>query len=169
MIRSATFSEDRSKRWDLVRDWSTGLFGGTPYTLLLVMLNPSRAGEKDDDPTVRKGVGFGKRWGFSRMVACNLIATVSTDPSELPAFAGIDMENRAVLQRWMGEADMVVAAWGNQPKKVAEHIALAALIKIFLSTAPVPIHCIGTTKDGSPLHPSRAPYTDKPLLWDPNP
>lgn len=168
MIRSATFSADRKKRFDLIRDWGDELFISSYSTFLLLMLNPSKAGEKDDDPTIRKGIGFGRRWGFSRMVAGNLIATVSTDPSELPAWSGIDMGNRAVLQQWMGEVDMVVAAWGGQPKKLADRIGLDILVKLTLQIAPVQFYCIGRTKDGAPLHPSRASYTDRPVLWKPD-
>lgn len=50
MIKSATFSEDRKRRFDLVRDWRDEI-GAPDKTLLWGMLNPSRAGEVDDDPT----------------------------------------------------------------------------------------------------------------------
>ena len=165
MKRSATFSPDRKRRFDLVRDWRDE--PGTPdRTLLWGMLNPSKAGEEDDDPTIRKTVGFGKRWGFGRIVAVNLNPIVSTDPWDLPRFSGIDMENRAIIQQWMGIADMVVAAWGSQPRAVARTIALSELIHLFRSIAPVPLYCIGRTVNGdAPLHPSRAPYTDAPVMW----
>lgn len=164
MIRSAKFSEDHSKRFELIRDWRDEI--GTPdSTMLLVMLNPSKAGEKDDDPTVRKGVGFARRWGFGRLVVVNLHPIVSTDPWELPQWTGIDIENRAIQQHWIGKADIVVAAWGSQPPALCRRIALAELVYLFLQTAPVALYCIGTTTKGAPLHPSRASYTFSPLLW----
>ena len=164
MIRSAVFSEDRLKRFELIRDWRDELHS-PDKTALFAMLNPSKAGEKDDDPTVRKTVGFARRWGFGRVVLVNLIPIVSTDPWHLPPWKGIDMYNRAVIQEWMGKVDIVVAAWGSQPRAVAQTIALPELIYLFRQIAPVPLHCIGTTKTGAPLHPSRAPYTNKPELW----
>ena len=113
MIRSATFSEDRKRRFDLIRDWRDEI-GAPDRTMLLCGLNPSKAGEKDDDPSVRKTVGFARRWGFGRVVLVNLNPIVSTDPRALPPWAGIDMLNRAIQQQWMGDADLVVAAWGSQ-------------------------------------------------------
>src|SRR4051812_28327830 len=68
MERSATFSEDRSRRFELVRDWRDEI-GAPQTTVLFGMLNPSKAGEHDDDPTVRKTIGFARRWGFGRVVA----------------------------------------------------------------------------------------------------
>ena len=162
--RSATFSEDRKLRFDLVRDWRDEI--GTPdKTVLFVMLNPSKAGEEADDPTVRKTVGFARRWGFGRVVLVNLTPIVSTNPCDLPPWRGIDMVNRAVQQRWMAVADLVVAAWGSQPNAICRQIALPELVYLFRQTAPVPLYCIGTMRRGDPLHPSRAPYTMSPLLW----
>lgn len=164
MKRSATFSADRKRRFDLVRDWRDEP-GAPNKTALFVALNPSKAGETEDDPSVRKTVGFARRWGFGRVVLVNLNAIISTDPWGLPPWSGIDMLNRAIQQQWMGEADMVVAAWGDQPNAICRTIALPELVYIFRHIAPVPLYCIGTTKSGAPLHPSRAPYTDAPVLW----
>lgn len=164
MIRSATFSEDRKRRFDLVRDWRDEI-GAPDKTVLFAMLNPSKGGEKDDDPTVRKTVGFGRRWGFGRAVLVNLTPIVSTDPWALPPWKGIDMQNRAITQQWMGKADLVVAAWGSQPLAICRTISLPELVYLFRQIAPVPLYCIGTTRRGDPLHPSRAPYTENPQLW----
>ncbi len=167
MIRSATFSEDRNKRFDLVRDWRDEVTA-PDRTVMFGMLNPSKAGEKDDDPTVRKVVGFARLWGFGRAVLVNLSPVVSTDPWGLPYFNGIDMENRAIVQQWMGEVDLVVAAWGSPSRALCHKISFGELVYLFRKTAPVDLYCIGKTKDGSPLHPSRAPYTSNPILWKRN-
>lgn len=163
MIRAATFSADRSKRFDLTRDWRDE--GGPDKLVVFGMLNPSKAGEKEDDPTVRKIVGFAKRWGYGRVVAVNLTAQVSTDPSGLDPWNGIDIENRAIVQRWLGEADLVVAAWGQIPPRLARRISAEALIYLFRMCCPVDLYCIGKTKLGMPRHPSRTEYTDAPELW----
>lgn len=165
MIRDATFSEDLKRRFDLVRDWRDEI-GASQRTALFVMLNPSKAGKRDDDPTVRKVVGFGRRWGFGRIVVVNLNSIISTDPWQLPRWSGIDMMNRSVIQGWIGKADMVVAAWGSQPTAICRKIALPELVHLFRQIASVPLYCIGKTKHGAPLHPSRAPYTDAPELLE---
>lgn len=164
MTRKATFSEDRKRRFDLVRDWRDEP-GAPDKTALFAMLNPSKAGEVDDDPTVRKTVGFARRWGYGRVVLVNLCPIVSTDPWGLPPWRGIDMQNRAVVQGWMGEADLVVAAWGSPPRALCRTIALPELVYLFRQTAPVTLYCIGVTRSGDPIHPSRAPYGPRPEIW----
>jgi hypothetical protein len=164
LIRTATFSEDRKRRFDLVRDWRDEI-GAPDRTALFAMLNPSKAGEKDDDPTVRKTVGFGRRWGFGRVVLVNVNPIVSTDPWALPPWSGIDAENRSIIERWMRRVDLVAVAWGSPPRALCRTISFAELVYSFRQSCPLALHCIGTTKDGEPLHPSRAPYTASPELW----
>jgi len=165
MLRAATFSPDRLRRFDLVRDWRDDI-GVPDKTALFGMLNPSKAGELEDDPTVRKTIGFARRWGYGRVVLVNLTPTVSTDPWALPSWRGIDQENNAVISKWAGESDIVVAAWGSQPAAICRNIALPELIYQFLQLmAGRALHCIGTTGRGLPLHPSRAAYTDAPMLY----
>jgi hypothetical protein len=116
MKRAAKFSEDRTKRFELARDWRDEDPFKAVRTVNFIMLNPSVAGEVEDDRTVTKCVGFGRRWGFTRVVITNLIPIVSTDPEELPIWSGIDTQNKAVILRWIKRADLIVAAWGDQPK-----------------------------------------------------
>jgi hypothetical protein len=165
MNRSATFSTDRKRRFDLIRDWRDEI-GASQTTVLFGMLNPSKADEKDDDPTVRKTVGFGRRWGFGRVVLVNLNPIVATDPWSLPHWDGLDRDNQEAIRRWQGEADMVVAAWGSVPRGLAKTIALSELAHSFREMVlHVPLYCIGTTLRGAPLHPSRAAYTSSPYIW----
>lgn len=165
MTGSAVFSEDQKSRFELIRDWSDELTAGQLQTVNFVMLNPSTADAIHDDQTVRKVVGFARRWRFNRVVVTNLIADISTDPWLLPYWSGIDMRNRSHLQEWMGSADLVVVAWGSQPMAVRRKIALSEHILLLKRTASVDLYCIGITKGGDPLHPSRCSYTSEPVLW----
>jgi len=94
MTRDAIFSADKMRRFVLIRDWSDG---APLRTMNLMGLNPSYAGVEVDDMTVRKDIGFAKRWGFNRVVLTNLLANVSTDPWKLPAWRGFDQENLRFL------------------------------------------------------------------------
>lgn len=165
MKRDAKFSDDRTRRFVLIRDWHDESLLKQARTVNFIMLNPSVAGEVNDDLTVTKCIGFGERWGFTRLIVTNLIPFVSTDPSFLPLWNGPDRENEAVLRRWMKQADLVVAAWGSQPGARARAIGLKERVGLVLELAPSRIHCIGITKSGAPLHPSRAGYTDSPEKW----
>lgn len=166
MIRSAAFSPDRSKRFELVRDMSDELFG--KGTVNLIGNNPSDAGENRDDPTSRKGIGFARRWGFRRVVLTNLTPEISTDPYGLSAWSGTDPENIRYLRKWMESSDLVVCAWGSMPAALARKIARSEYVyqvKELAAYLGVKLHCIGLTSNGAPLHPSRTAYTSSPEVW----
>lgn len=155
----ATFSDDRSKRYFLRR--------GIPPEICFVMLNPSKADEWVDDPTVRKCRGFAKRWGYGGIVVVNLIPTIATDPSCLPAWSGIDQQNSTYISQAM-KGRTTVVAWGGVPRAVARTVALAEHILNFRKLLPPgkPLFCIGVTAKGNPLHPSRASYTEAVQNWE---
>ena len=163
-MRDATFSADRKKRFELICDWSDGQ---PQRTVNFAGLNPSIAGVGIDDMTVRKDIGFAKRWGFNRIVLTNLIADISTDPWGLPCWKGFDPENIKYLHGWANRADLFVACWGSQPKAIINRIALLEHVLHLKNNTFRRAHCIGRTKSGHPSHPSRVAYTDEPvLLWD---
>ena len=72
---------------------TTPLISGNTRVLALCMLNPSRADDMRDDPTIRKAAGFAKRLGFGELVVVNLYAWRSTLPRDLFAAErrGIDI------------------------------------------------------------------------------
>lgn len=168
MNRSAEFSSDGGRRFDLVRDWRDEI-GAPNRTLLVCGLNPSKAGGEVDDPTARKIVGFARRWGFGRAVTVNLDPHVSTDPWDLPYWSGIDPMNRAIIARWLAESHLVLAAWGHPPRAIRDRIAFFELTLDFCGQVKVAgfqeLHCIGTTLRGFPLHPSRTAYTFAPVAF----
>lgn len=169
MQRSALFSPDHSKRFWLWRDWTDELFSGSEDGMLnIIGLNPSEAGDTRDDPTSRKFVGFARRWHFSSVVATNLLPFVATDPRKLPYWAGGEPDNMEHVRHWMSKAKLVVCAWGSQPRPLSRKVCIPEyvhLVRRIAEELAVPLYCIGTTRDGAPLHPSRAAYTPHPLLW----
>src|SRR5262245_35048856 len=73
----AEFSDDRVYRWRLWRRWDHGPM------LMVVGLNPSTADEHTDDPTVRRCIGYAKRWGYAGLRMLNVFPYRATDPREL--------------------------------------------------------------------------------------
>ena len=164
---SATFSEDRTRRYLLGREWDTLKLIGVESrgTLGFVMLNPSMAGEKDDDPTIRKCIGFAKRWNYSAIIVGNLIAVVVTDPYSLPPWRGLYHDNEFHLKILL-TCDEIIVAWGGVAKALRRSIALNEHILRFRELCgDRQLHCIGLTKGGDPLHPSRAHYTKSMQEW----
>lgn len=146
--RTATISPCGTYRYDLTRRWGDG------PTALWVMLNPSTADATEDDPTIRRCIGFSKREGCGRLAVVNLYAYRATDPKALlTAENPIGPDNLATVRRWLMDASLVVAAWGAWP--LTNHrIAPARLHVEGLATMHGhDVKCLGTTKAGAPRHP----------------
>lgn len=149
MRGAATFDGTRRYRYRLDRDWG----GGPP--VVFVGLNPNRADEVDDDPTIRRCVGFARRWGYGRLVVVNLFAWRARSPRALRAVAEpVGPEADAFLRAAVAEADRVVACWGNGGTLRGRDAAVRRLLG--------PCACFGLTGRGQPRHPLYLP-ADTPL------
>jgi hypothetical protein len=153
--RTAVLSEDGRYRYELRRAWDP-----LAPTVLWVMLNPSTADDRQDDPTIRRVVGFSRAWGFGTVVVVNLFAYRATDPHALlQADAPVGPANDDTLRLWAPRAAEVIAAWGLVPKRLRWRIpqARAALGRTMT--------CLGTTKEGDPRHPLYVPTTRLLEAW----
>lgn len=162
----AQFNADRTRRYFLSRRWVFDLASPTAETLTWVMLNPSTAGAADDDPTIRKCVGYAKRWGYGAIRVLNLFDLIFTDSSMLlhPAF-WLDMNtpvNDQTWRYWLTSAEApgwsrppdVVAAWGSKGS-LLDRDQWAAQMFVRAGIQPT---CLGVTVDDQPLHPGRTSY-----------
>jgi hypothetical protein len=105
----AVLSRDRFYRYRLWRSWGSG-----ERIVAFIMLNPSTADENVDDPTIRKCIGFAKRWEFDRLDVVNLFAWRATKPKDLlssPNAVGPDNEQH--VTEVIYHAERVVLAWGS--------------------------------------------------------
>ncbi len=111
------------------------------------MLNPSTADAETDDPTIRRCIGFARKWGFQELQVGNLFAWRATDPRELKqALDPVGPENDRHLMTMSGCADVVIAAWGargNYRNRAAE------VLDLLEGT----VYHLGLTKQGHPKHP----------------
>lgn len=155
---SAQFSPCKLYRYTLERWWS-GIYGANDYACF-IMLNPSVADERQDDPTVHRAAMFAKRWGFAGLIVTNIFAYRATDPQKLYGLQ-VDLvgpDNDDAILRVAKGAKLVVCAWGC-------HGALrgrAAEVIDTLKANAVPMHCLGVTKAGFPKHPLYM-RADKPI------
>lgn len=140
---SAVISDCGRYRYTLEREWMTGR-----GTCLFVMLNPSTADARKDDPTIGRCIKFAQRWGFQKLTVGNLYAFRATDPKQMLATVN---RTGPMNDPWLGllarEADQIICAWGAnaEPARAAEVVATLS--------AHRPVECLGTTADGSPKHP----------------
>lgn len=121
--------------------------------LVFVLLNPSTATATQDDPTIRRCVAFGKRWGYRDLTVVNLFALRATNPTELRQFgaAAIGEHNDEVL-RWARaepRTQTVVAAWGNHGLHLERDAVVLPIIR--------PTMALSVTKLGCPGHPLYLP------------
>ena len=127
--------------------------------LVFVLLNPSTADEVEDDPTIRRCVGFGKRWGYREITVVNLFALRATSPAVLRQHgaAAIGRYNDDAL-RWARNEPTtrtVVAGWGNHGMHLERDLAAMDALR--------PMMALRTTKLGCPAHPLYLP-ADAELL-----
>ena len=76
--KGAIFSEDRLYRYALWRVWNPN-----KPILLQIGLNPSKANETINDPTITRGITRAFRDDFGAFLMGNLYAYVSTQPEAL--------------------------------------------------------------------------------------
>jgi hypothetical protein len=151
-------------RYVLRRSWNANLRGLVNF----IMLNPSTADDVFDDPTIRRCIGFAKRWGFSGLVVTNLFAYRATHPADLykAAVRSMDLAIGADNYHYIGsaaeEAESIVCAWGNRGSLRGRDLQVTSALQIGYD-----LLCIGRTALGNPLHPVREAYTDKPEPFRP--
>jgi hypothetical protein len=162
----ALFDDARVYRYRLWREWAPGA-----VRILWIMLNPSTADEVELDPTIRRCVGFTKRWGYGGIEICNIFALRSTDPLDL--YGGwidpIGRGNDETILSACKEASLIMAAWGVH----GEFFNRGKAVEELLVNHGYEMKCLGTTKAGFPRHPLYVRGDTKPIphraAWMPYP
>jgi hypothetical protein len=157
MVSEATYSDCGAYRYRLKRRWSDA--GGL---VNFVMLNPSKADEIRNDPTVERCERRARRLGFAAFCVTNIFAWRDTDPHAMRrAPCPMGPENDAVLLREAQDADQVIVAWGAH----GVHLNRGPEVAKMFRTAGISMHHLGLSKHGHPRHPLYLPYDRPPILW----
>jgi hypothetical protein len=145
---SAVISDCGTYRYRLTRTWNDYL----PH-LGWVMLNPSTADATTDDPTIRRCVGFAKRWGYGGIVVRNLFALRATDPKDmLTHSAPVGPLNDDELALGAYTEPVTMLAWGaNAPKARSTHVAQLLWHRSVIHGTRLAV--LGWSKSGAPRHP----------------
>jgi hypothetical protein len=168
--REAVISPDGLYRYRLSRDWSREV--GARKTLTLVMLNPSTADARVDDPTIRRCVGFALGWNFTRIDVVNLFAFRTPSPAAMTTqwALGVNVvgpDNDAHLRWCSATCSAVVFAWGAYepgPKlKVAFEERVRLVTDIFRGNHRFRIGA--PTKSGAPRHPLYLKASEQLRPW----
>lgn len=158
-VSSATYSECETYRYALTRTWDPkGL------RVMFVMLNPSKATEAHNDPTVGRCENRARALGFGAFRVTNLFALRETDPLAMRKHIEPNgPDNDATLIAGAAWADVSIAAWGVHGVHQGRNAAVIALFQKHKCN----FHALGLTKDGHPRHPLYLPYSAQPEPWQP--
>lgn len=158
VVGSAIVGGERNEyRYRLTRVWDP-----SSANICWVMLNPSTADATEDDPTIRRLIGFSKAWNFGSLTVVNLYAWRATQPQDLRAaqrHAEANIVGPANNQH-IGDAarssNCLVAAWGANILSLDGGLARASEVMGFFQSIR-PVKCLGQTTDHTPKHPLYLP------------
>ncbi|VTT96531.1 Uncharacterized protein OS=Sinorhizobium meliloti Rm41 GN=BN406_01856 PE=4 SV=1: DUF1643 [Gemmataceae bacterium] len=161
---SAVISPCGLYRYTLTRVWDPA-----KDPVVFCMLNPSTADGAQDDPTIRRCVGFARQWGYGGLTVVNLFAFRATLPRDLlkaadPVGPDNDRHIAAAAAR-----RTVVCAWGSlgsTRREVAMRRRRAGIVAGLL-TGFVALRHLGLTAAGQPMHPLYRPATVVPEPFHP--
>lgn len=143
MRKSAEISPCGKYRYHLRREWDLDL-----PRVAFIMLNPSTADANDDDPTIRRCIGFAKAWGYGGLDVVNLYGYRATNPKELKNVPSpIGPHNDDTLLAIVPYVDRVICAWGAHGGKRGDSV-----LRKLRQEGLVPM-CLAKTKRGDPMHP----------------
>jgi hypothetical protein len=162
VVSDALFSECGRYRYWLERRWD-GLPIGSGGHVLWVMMNPSVADIKVDDPTVKKCRKHTTLWGHGAMIVCNAFAYRATNPKMLlQAEDPVGPLNDETIARCVRGASRVLVAWGKPPTQLGNR---GLEVSKILKAAGAVTECLVKNNDGSPAHPLYQKLTTIPEVW----
>ena len=139
--KTANFSTCRKYRYSLSRIWDK-----QKKFVLFIGLNPSKADEKVDDPTIRRCSGYAQKWGYGGFIMVNLFAYRTTLPSNLKKVkCPVGRDNDKYIVKLSKKADITVAAWGNNGNLYSRDKQILSLVPNLM--------CLKINKSGQPAHP----------------
>ncbi len=181
ILSGADISADGKYRYLLWREWRLSAVGrkakwrmfgvkdgagqelGEPLSCVFIMLNPSTADAEQDDPTIRRCIGYAKAWGYDRLEVVNLFAYRATDPREVFALSQsgdpVGPRNQEVINQATGDAGMIVCAWGAHGGYMGQDETVLGWLH------DKERYSLGLTKDGKPRHPLYLRADAKPKLY----
>lgn len=154
---TAQYSDCEQYRYMLERVWDTD-----GERALFIMLNPSKATEVQNDPTVERCERRARALGFGAFRVVNIFAWRETDPKRLrQAAEPVGPENDAAIAEGCAWADRIIAGWGAH----GAHRGRGAEVEALLRGQGAPVAHLGLTKEGHPRHPLYIAYARQPEPW----
>lgn len=161
---SAIISECGTYRYRLERQ-----IASTGKTYAYFGINPSTADAIENDPTVRRWIGFTQLMGGGRVIVGNVFAYRSKKVADLlldplPAFS---LAQQHHLGEIIADADVLVPCWGSRtkvPKELRHHFD--NVLQLLVNSGKPVLH-FGRTKSGDPAHALFLSYETQLTPWRP--
>jgi hypothetical protein len=148
------------------RYWLTRTWDASKPPVCWIMLNPSTADARQDDPTIRRCIGFARAWGAGGIVVVNLFALRATDPGKLkehyPVLTSEERRNDSHILAACANAGRIIAAWGCDGTLRGRDADVTKML------AQYPVECMGVTKEGHPKHPLYLASKTVPVSFRPS-
>ena len=150
MNAGAIFSPDKKYRYALWRIWDKSI-----PSVLFIGLNPSTAGNKSNDPTINKCIGFAKKWKYGGLYIVNLFAFRTSDPRDLLRILDpVGPDNDKWIKSHTKDHKLIIATWGNYGSFMEKG-------REIYNEVPN-LYCLKINKTGQPAHPLYLGYDLKP-------
>ena len=169
----AVISDDGKYRYWLERDLA-GIGTGT-FAVVFIMLNPSTADATQDDPTIRRCIGYARKWNAGRLIVVNLFALRATDPRQLWAEHTVDpvgpLNDEAIYRACdvahgdRHDGGKIICAWGNHGSYMDRGDTVRGQIEKHFG-APLALRI---SKSMRPAHPLYLPASLEPCPWPTHP
>lgn len=160
---NAHFSDDAHRIWLRRR---LGMFG---VPVAFILHNPSVATALEDDPTVRRGLGFARSLGASDLIFVNAATGIATDADDLvlmddPIGPMADEALRVAAEFCLSRGGILIAAWGAPKGRAATKRIMQSRFDAILQLN-LPLHVLRLTPNGHPEHPLYLPGDLIPAPW----
>ena len=130
-------------RYTLWRSWRSG------STVGFIMLNPSTADYRQNDPTIRRCISFAQAWGYGSLEVVNLFAYRTAYPRQLKQVTDpTGVENDRCLEAAVRRAEAVILAWGNWGGLYRRDRTVLKLLAPYQSK----LYCLDRNQSGHPRH-----------------
>ncbi len=155
---TAVYSDCERYRYSLTRTWDPA-----GARVMFVMLNPSKATEIQNDPTIERCERRARTLGFGAFRATNIFAYRATDPKDMRRAADPEgPDNQDALIEGVNWADQIICAWGTH----GTYRNQGPMIETMLRSHGKSLHHLGLSKAGHPKHPLYIAYAQQPVQWN---
>jgi len=161
-IGEACYSECMNYRYVLTRPLQDllSITNRPTRAVNFIMLNPSTATEQQNDPTIRRCMGYASDWDYDELLITNIFAYRSTDPFQLRLQSDpIGRENNHYLREIAKLSDRIICAWGTHGELNNRGAEVLRLLSDF------DLYCLKQTSGDHPSHPLYLKRSLQPVLW----